>query len=124
MIKQRHYIQTWHVFVLQELRRGKDSLAGKENDVLDRRRDITALPETDPADAEAYSGQEMKRAYYEAFWRAKCVKFYRIQVQSNTVKIFLDPAGTAWTVLSYLFPSQVQYQIPTSRLPRKSKLFM
>ncbi|CAN0314819.1 unnamed protein product [Ascophyllum nodosum] len=56
---------------LEELRRGKDSLAGKENDVLDRRRDITALPETDPADAEAYSGQEMKRAYYEAFWRAK-----------------------------------------------------
>lgn len=22
----------------------------------------------------AYSGQEMKKAYYEAFWRARCVR--------------------------------------------------
>lgn len=55
---------------IQELRRSKNSLDGKEEDgSSDRRRDKAGGD-----GVEAYSGQKMKKAYYRAFWRAKCVK--------------------------------------------------
>lgn len=57
-------------YYIQELRQGKNSLDGKEEDgSLDSRRDKAGGD-----GVEAYSGQKMKKAYYKAFWRAKCVK--------------------------------------------------
>ena len=44
----------------------------------------------------AYSGQEMKKAYYEAFWRARCVGVCVLVTWATAARTIIDTIPGTW----------------------------